>query len=114
MRNRIPYAPPLQPRPGDGASHGFGLAIVAAVAAATGAFVTALLLFPESLALRATVTSLLLGAAAMAAIAWMAPAGAGRVRLVFWDTAGLMTMIGLAAALIGEPEPTIALLERGR
>lgn len=115
MLNRTRYAPPLWARRGDGASHGgIVLAIVVAAAAAAGAFVTAFVLFPATLVLPATVASLLLAAAATAAIAWIAPAQAGGARLVFWDAAGLMAVIGLAAALIGEPEPAVALLERNR
>ena len=100
----------------DRASHGgIALALVAAFAAAGGAFVAAIALFPAAQVLPATAMGLILAAAATAAIAWMAPPEVGRARIVFWDIAGALAVIGLcAAALIGEPEPAVALIERQR
>ena len=127
MLNRTPYAASRRGRTGDRASHdahgslrqhgwrGIALALVAAFAAAAGAFVTALALLPAAQVWPATVMSLILAAAATALIAWIAPPEAGRARIVFWDIAGVLTVIGLlCAALFGEPEPAVALLERQR
>jgi hypothetical protein len=47
-------------------------------------------------------------------MACAAPAGSGASRLVLWDFAGALSLLGLAAALFGEPGQAIALLERDR
>ena len=118
MLNRTLYAASRRSRTGDRASHGWrgiALALVAALAAAAGAFVAAVALFPAAQVWPATVMSLLLAAASTALIAWIAPPEAGGARIVFWDIAGGLAAIGLlCAALLGEPEPAVALLERPR
>jgi VIT1/CCC1 family predicted Fe2+/Mn2+ transporter len=127
MLNRTPYAASRRARTGDRASHdthgahhqdgghGIALALVAALAAVAGAFVAAMVLFPAAQVWPATVMSLLLAAAATALIAWIAPPEAGSARIVFWDIAGVLTVVGLlGAALVGEPEPAVVLLERQR
>ena len=118
MLNRTVYAASRRGRTGDRASHGWRgitLALVAALAAAGGAYLTAMALFPAAHVWPATVMSVLLAAAATALIAWIAPPETGRTRIVFWDIAGVLATIGLlCAALFGEPEPAVALLERQR
>jgi hypothetical protein len=57
---------------------------------------------------------LLLAAASLGLIACIAPPETGAARLVLWDFAGALSLIGLAAAFFGEPEQAIALLERDR
>ena len=117
MRNNLPYASPRWVWPDGVQSHGLrgvAVAILAAVTAAGGAFVTALFLFPSHQVMPAAAASLLLAASATALVAWIAPREAGGARLVFWDIAGAMTAIGLCAALLGEPEPAVAFIERNR
>ena len=63
---------------------------------------------------RVTAAGLMLAAAALAVIAWALPAEVGRSRLVFWDTAGVLALIGLCAALFGEAEQVVALVDRDR
>ena len=55
--------------------------------------------------------ALVVAAATFALIAWASPPEVGH-RLVFWDVAGAMTVLGLCAALFGEPEQAVALLDR--
>jgi hypothetical protein len=82
--------------------------------AATAAAAAALaILYPTPIG-PAVALGLLLAAGTLAVMACAAPAGTGVSRLVFWDTAGALTIIGLVAALMGEPEQAVALLERER
>ena len=93
--------------------HGLAPALTAAAAAAGATLIAALVLLPPVLVFPVTGLALALAAAAFALIAWAAPPEVTN-RLVFWDVAGAMTVLGLCAALIGEPEQTVALLDRGR
>jgi hypothetical protein len=91
---------------------------MAAAAGALSAMVAALLaavfLLPPALVLPAVASGLVLAAATLAILAWVAPGEVGGARLVFWDTAGALTLIGLCAALFGEAEQAVALIERDR
>jgi hypothetical protein len=58
------------------------------------------------------IAQVLVAAAALALIACAAPPETGRARIFYWDVAGLLALIGLAAALFGEPEQAVALLRR--
>jgi hypothetical protein len=93
--------------------HGLAIALGGALAAAAAALIAAFFLLPAAMVFPVTGLALLLGAAAFAVIAWASPADVGN-RLVFWDIAGTMTVLGLCAALLGEPEQAVALLERDR
>ena len=85
-----------------------------AFAAAAGGFTAALVLLPPVMVFPVTALGLLVTAATFALIAWASPPETGPSRIVFWDFSGALTLIGLAAALFGEPEQAIALLERDR
>ena len=85
--------------------HGLAIALTGALAAAAAAFVAALFLLPPAL---------VFAAASFALIAWASPAEAAASRLVFWDISGALAVIGLCAALFGEPEQAVALLDRDR
>lgn len=93
---------------------GIAAALTGTIAAAAAAFVTALVLLPASLVFPVTAAGLVLSAGAMALIAWVSPPEIGGARIVYWDIAGALTLIGLCAALFGEPEQAVALLERER
>jgi hypothetical protein len=93
---------------------GVAAAVAGAVAAAAGAVVTALLLLPPELVFPVVAAGLVLTAATMAIIAWTSPPEVGAARLVLWDFAGVVTLFALCAALFGEPEQAVALLERER
>lgn len=98
-----------------GAGHGFGsiaIAVTAALAAALSAFVAALFLLPPTQVFPVTALGLVVAALAMALIAWAAPSEVGRTRVLYWDVAGALTVLGLCAALFGEPEQAVALLQR--
>ena len=85
-----------------------------ALAAAAGCFVVAPVLLPLHLVFPVVAAGLLLAAASLGLIACIAPPETGAPRVVLWDLAGALSLIGLAAALFGEPEPAIALFERDR
>src|SRR5262249_9001393 len=93
---------------------GFPAAGAGALATAAGCFVVAFAVLPPHLALPATAVGLPLAAAALGLTACIAPPETGVPRRVLWDCAGVLSLIGLAAALFGEPEPAIAILERDR
>lgn len=89
-------------------------AVAGALAAGIAGFAAAIVLLPPALVFPVTAMGLLLAAAALAIIAWASPPETGGARIMFWDTAGALTLLGLAAALFGEPEQAVALLERDR
>jgi predicted benzoate:H+ symporter BenE len=93
---------------------GIAAALTGALAAAGAAFVAALILLPPSLVFPVTAAGLVLAAATTALIALASPTEIGGARVVYWDVAGTLTLIGLCAALFGEPEQAVALLERER
>ena len=85
-----------------------------AFAAAAAGFAAALVLLPPAMVFPITALGLLVTAATFALIAWASPPETGPSRLLFWDFSGTLTVIGLCAALFGEPEQAVALLERDR
>jgi hypothetical protein len=93
--------------------HGLAIALAGALTAGAAALIAALFLVPPPLVFPVTGFALVVAAATFALIAWASPPEAGN-RLVFWDVAGAMTVLGLCAALIGEPEQAVALLDRDR
>jgi hypothetical protein len=104
------YAARQRPLP---ARHGVALALASAAAAAAAALTAALVLLPPPLVFPVTGFALMASAATFALIAWISPPEVGN-RLVFWDVAGAMTVLGLVAVLFGEPEQAVALLDRDR
>ena len=96
---------------------GAAIALGAATAATAAALVAALAMLPPLLVFPVVAAGLVLAAAAfsliaLALIACAAPPEAGRARIFYWDVAGLLALIGLAAALFGEGEQAVALLRR--
>ena len=91
---------------------GIALALGAAIAAATAALIAALAMLPPLLVFPVAAAGLVLAGAVLALIACAAPPETGRARVFYWDVAGLLALLGLAAALFGEPEQAVALLRR--
>jgi hypothetical protein len=85
------------------------LALGAALAAAAAGSIAALAMLPPLLLFPVLATGLTLAASALALIAC---AQAGSARAFYWEVAGLLALIGLAAALFGEGEQAAALLSR--
>ena len=90
---------------------GVAIALATAIATAAAALIAALAMVPPPLVFPVLAAGLILAAAALAVIALAAPPETGRARTVYWDVAGLLTLIALAAALFGEGEQ-VALLSR--
>jgi peptidoglycan/LPS O-acetylase OafA/YrhL len=90
---------------------GVALALGAALAAAAAAFVAALALLPPAQLFPVLAAGLILAAAALALIACVAPPETGSARIFYWEVAGLLALIGLAA-VFGEPEQAVALFSR--
>jgi uncharacterized membrane protein YfcA len=93
---------------------GSPIGAAAGALAAIAGFAAAFVLLPPVLVFPVTATGLMLAAVALAIIAWASPAEIGRSRRVFWQTAGALTLIGLCAALFGEAEQVVALIDRDR
>jgi hypothetical protein len=91
---------------------GVALALGSALAAAAAALIAALAMLPPLLVFPVVAAGLILAAATFAFIACAAPPETGHARTLYWDVAGLLALIGLAAALFGEPEQAVALLSR--
>jgi hypothetical protein len=85
-----------------------------ALAAGAGCLAVALAVLPPHMAFPVTAAGLLVAAAMTSLMACATPAGSAPSRLMLWDFAGALSLIGLAAALFGEPEQAVALLERNR
>jgi hypothetical protein len=94
--------------------HGLAIALSGAFAAGAAAFLAALVLLPAAMVFPVTGVALVFAAATFALIAWATPGDVGASRLVFWDMSGALAVIGLCAALFGEPEQAVALLDRDR
>jgi hypothetical protein len=82
--------------------------------ASAGAFAVALALLPASLVLPIAGFGLILTAATLALISLASPAAVGASRVTFWDIAGALAVVGLAATGLGESEPVLAFLGRER
>lgn len=78
----------------------FGIAVVAAFAVLAGA-VGAL---PGVLAAPAAATLLLAMAAAAALAGWLRGNRTDAARLTYWDVAGALTLVGIGAAALIDPE----------
>ncbi|RDV05260.1 hypothetical protein DXH78_12175 [Undibacter mobilis] len=74
-------------------------------------FAAAILLMPPELVLPTLSVIALGGAAATAATAWLSPRLASLRPVSGWDIAGALTLIGCAAAILGEIEPLVEFLK---
>jgi hypothetical protein len=83
---------------------------LATLLAGFGAFGLLVLFLPPPLILPAISTLLLAAAGGIALIAWRRPRP-HQSMLSYWDLAGAMTFIGIAAALMSEPDQALPLLE---
>lgn len=81
-----------------------------ALIAGTALFGLLVLWLPSPLVLPALSLALLAGAALVALLAWRRPRP-HRSLLGYWDLAGALTFIGIAAALLSEPDQVLPLLE---
>lgn len=78
-----------------------------------GAFGLLVLFLPPPLILPALSTLLLAAAGGIALIAWRRPCP-HQSMLSYWDLAGAVTFIGIAAALMSEPDQALPLFEASR
>jgi hypothetical protein len=78
----------------------FGIAVFAAFAVLAGA-VTVL---PNALVAPVASTLLLVMAVAAALIGWLREGGADVARVTYWDVAGALTLVGIGAAALVEPD----------
>jgi hypothetical protein len=91
------------------------MTLLGAVAAGVGALVVALVLLPAHAALPLLGAGLTVAAATLVLITLAAPDEVARARVMVWDMAGALLLIGLCAAgLAGEAEPALVLIETER
>src|SRR5215510_9504633 len=93
------HAPSFGPR--------FALIALAAVSAA--AFLPLVYVLPASMVLPAFSALAIVAAAVIALVAWLSGAPYQGDRITLWDVAGGCVFIGIAAAMISRPEPTVQL-----
>jgi hypothetical protein len=86
---------------------------LALLIAGFGAFSLLVLFLPPPLVLPAISTLLLAAAGGIALIAWRGPKP-HQSMLSYWDIAGAVTFIGIAAALMSEPDQALPLFEASR
>ncbi len=86
-------------------------AMAAAAVTVAAALIVAAWTLPAPLVLPAVSAAVVLSAATMGAVAWACPPGTG-ITAFYWDVAGALTAVGVCAALFGEPEQIVALLDR--
>jgi len=85
----------------------------ATLAGGLATFAVLLWLLPAPLVLPAISALLLAAACAIVLIAWRRPRPHQSL-LSYWDLAGAVTFIGIAAALLSEPDQALPLFEAGR
>jgi len=99
-------------RPVTGSSAGDQPYLVPVLAIAfLAALAAAVLLLPPELVLPAISVAALAGAAAVGVTAWLSPRLASLRPVNGWDIAGALTLIGCAAAILGEIEPLVEFLK---
>jgi hypothetical protein len=86
---------------------------VATLLAGFSAFALLVLFLPPPLIMPALSTVLLTAAGGIALIAWRRPRP-HQSMLSYWDLAGAVTFIGIAAALMSEPDQALPLFEASR
>ena len=85
----------------------FGIAVTAAFAVLAGA-VTAL---PSALVEPAASTLLLVMAAAAALAGWLRGSGVDAARVTYWDAAGALTLVGIGAAALVDPDQLVRVFD---
>jgi hypothetical protein len=79
------------------------------IAGASGAaFITACVLLPTALILPLTGAALVIAAVTLALITLASPGEVGRARVIFWDIAAALLLIGLCAGLWDEAALSVA------
>ncbi len=97
------------PQPGAGPQRLAAVTLLAGF----GAFALLVLFLPPPLILPAISTLLLAAAGGIALIAWRKPR-LHQSMLSYWDIAGALTFIGIAAALLSDPDQALPLFEASR
>lgn len=91
--------------------HGPTLILAVGLCAAATLTGLSLLSLPATVALPAFSVIAVLTAAFVALLAWLTPRRIVLGRLNAWDIVGALTLIGISAALLSDPEQVIPLLE---
>ncbi len=88
------------------------LLFVLAVLAAAALIVSTATSLPPALTLAILSLGLTLGAGGIALFAWAARQANAGPGLTYWDVAGALMLIGIAAGIMGEPGEVVRLLDR--
>jgi predicted benzoate:H+ symporter BenE len=104
----------LRRRGAANASLPLAMTLLGIVGAVGGAIVTACVLLPAALILPLTGAALVVAAITLAVIALASPDEVGRARIIFWDIAAALLLIGLCAGLWDEATLAVASIESDR
>ncbi len=86
-------------------------AIVAFIGIGLGSAALAAWLLPLPLVLPVLSIGAVLAAVGVATVALRRPKNLAAARVTYWDMAGALTLIGICAALLSDPEAVIPILE---
>ncbi len=75
-------------------------------------FATTMWYLPHPIVLPILSVAAIVGAIIVALIAWLSKRRETAADLSYWDVVGAMTMVGICAALLSDPEQAIPLLEQ--
>jgi hypothetical protein len=90
------------------------LALILCLTAAAATFAVFAWHLPFALVLPLFSVVVIGGAAAIAFLAWTQPLQPSAVRITYWDVAGALTLIGITAALLSDPDQVVPLMEARR
>ena len=103
----------IKPFPARGRTrlHGPEILFAAAVLASFAVLALATAAFPGHFALPVTSTLLLALAGLAALIAWSREHGSGSRRVTYWDVAGALTLIGISAGTLVDPDHLLRIVD---
>jgi hypothetical protein len=91
--------------------HGPEILFAAAVLASFAILAFAAAAFPDHFALPVTSTLLLASAGLAALIAWLRERGPESDRVTYWDVAGALTLIGISAGTLVDPDHLLRIVD---
>jgi hypothetical protein len=104
----------LRRRGAANASLPLAMTLLGIVGTVGGAVLVAYALLPPAVALPVVGTALVIAAITLALIALASPDEVGRARIIFWDIAAALLLIGLCAGLWDEATLAVASIESDR
>lgn len=106
----MPVTDPIRQTADARLAAGLSLALAVSGAVLVTAFLLSFWMLPRQLVLPVVCVAALATAGAVAFVAWLHRAS-NRSHPTYWDIAGALTLIGMCAAILSEPDEVIPLLE---